>query len=95
MTTLLLLIALRINWTGNAESYRVYMAQGNQVTIIETREKSIVIEVPELPRVSVSAVQGGRESEVVPVVVKTDQSCEQYVERLEKTCGKKCGKVKR
>lgn len=95
MTTLLLLIALRISWTGNAESYRVYMASGNLVTIIETRDKSIVLELPELPRVSVSAVEGGRESELQPVIVKTDMSCEQYAERLEKTCGKKCGRVRR
>ena len=95
MTTLLLLIALRISWNGTAESYRVYMSSGNQVTIIETRDKSIVLELPELPRVSVSAVEGGRESELQPVVVKTDASCEQYAERLQKTCGKKCGRVRR
>lgn len=95
MVNLLLLIALRISWTGNAESYRVYMASGNLVTIIETRDKSIVLELPELPRVSVSAVEGGRESELMPVVVKTDMSCEQYAERLVRTCGKKCGRVKR
>lgn len=95
MSTLLLLIALRISWQGNAESFRVYMSSGNLVTIIETKDKSITLELPELPRVSVSAVDGGRESELQPVVVKTDMSCEWYAERLEKTCGKKCSKVKR
>lgn len=95
MTTLLLLIALRISWTGNAESFRVYMSSGNLVTIIETKDKAITLELPELPRVSVSAVEGSRESELVPVVVKTDMSCERYAERLVKTCGKKCGRVKR
>ena len=95
MTTLLLLIALRISWQGNAESYRVYMSSGNLVTIIETKDKSITLELPELPRVSVSAVDGGRESELEPVVVKTDASCERYAERLVKTCGKKCSKEKR
>lgn len=95
MITLLLLIALRISWAGTAESYRVYMSTGNTVTIIETRDKSIVLELPELPRVSVSAVEGDRESELQPVVVKTDMSCEAYAARLEKTCGKKCGRVKR
>ena len=95
MTTLLLLIALRISWQGNAESYRVYMAQGNLVPIIETKDNAITLELPELPRVSVSAVDGGRESELEPVVVKTDMSCERYAERLVKTCGKKCNKEKR
>lgn len=92
----LILIALRVSWNVEPNTlYRVYMRHGERVTVVETRESSVILELPEMPLVSVSAVRNGRESEAAPVVVKVDTSCESYAARLKKTCGNKCRKVKR